>query len=173
MQSDSKQQQPPKRSYLIPIVGWSWTAFGCLLIGIALMSLVIRVVQGRLPLPSEFHLTPLRNVLRTSGVLFTIGSAIAVASQLMIRRKVWAWQSLRIINLGFVVYILINSVLSGQFPTFSRLHQPGIPPAMTYFFVAFAIFVLIIWLGFFVVSLCLLSLKRVSAEFPSAKIPSA
>jgi hypothetical protein len=173
MNSDSNQQGAPKRSRLLPIVGWGWTAFGSLLIAISLLSLVIRVVQGLLPLPPDFHLTPLRSLLLPSAVLFTIGSAIATTSQLMIRRNVWAWVALRLINLGFIIYIIIKSVTPGQFPTFSRLHQPGAPPALTYFSVAFAIFVLIIWLGLFVVSLCLLNLKAVKAEFPSSTTPSA
>jgi len=173
MKIDSNQQGSPNRSRLIPILGWSWTAFACLLIVVSLLSLVIRIVQGLMPLPPDFHLMPFRAMLLTSGVLFTIGSAIAIASQLMIRRKVLAWKSLRIINLGFIIYIVIKSLTPGQFPTFSRLHQPGAPPALTYFSVAFSIFVLIIWLGFFVASLFLLNLERVKAEFPSTAVPSA
>ena len=173
MKSDSNQQGAPKRNRLIPIVGWSWTAFGSLLIAISLLSLVIRLVQGLLPLPPDFQLPPLRGMLLTSGTLFTIGSAIAITSQLMIRRNVWAWRTLQAFNIAVIIYILIKSVAPGQFPTYSRLYQPGTPPALTYFSVAFAIFVLTIWLGLFVGSLCLLNLKSVKAEFSSGTAPSA
>jgi hypothetical protein len=173
MKSDSNQQGAPKRSRLIPVVGWSWTVFACFLIAISLLSLVIRVAQGLLPLSPDFHLAPLSSLLLTSGILFTIGSTIAIASQLMIRRNALAWNALRLINLGFIIYIIIKSVAPGQFPTFSRLHQAGTPPALTYFSVVFAIFVITIWLGLFVASLCLLNLKSVKAEFPSSTAPSA
>src|SRR5664279_3578824 len=110
MKTISNQQGSPKQSRLITILGWSWTAFACLLIIVSLMSLVIRIVQGLMPLPPDFHLMPLRALLMTSGVLFMIGSAIAFTSQLMIRRKAWAWNSLRIINWGFIIYIVIKSL---------------------------------------------------------------
>jgi len=173
MKSNDNQQETPKRSRLISIVGWGWTAFACLLIVVSLFSLVIRALQGLMPLPPDFHLAPWRGMLLTSAILFIIGSALVIASQLMIRRNVLAWNALRIFNLGFIIYILINSIRPGGFPTYTRLHQPGSPPALTYLSVAFAIFVLVVWLGFFVGSLCLLNLKRVKAEFSSTLATSA
>jgi hypothetical protein len=173
MKSSYNQQGALKQSRLILLVGWSWTAFACLLIAISILFIAIRALQGLMPLPSDFHLEPWRGSLLTSSILFTIGSTIAITSQLMIRRNKLAWNALRFINLCFIIYILVSSLGHGQFPTYSRLHQPGTPPALTYFSVAFAIFVLVVWLGCFVVSLFLLNLKSVKAEFSSIIPPSA